>query len=177
MLAAARPAVLLSSDLSRARDTAAAITAAGSGPPRLDPRLRELHLGRWQGLTLEQARERFPAEHDAWAAGQDVPRGGGETYRAAAERARAAVEDGLRDVPASGLLLAVTHGGTARALLGALLEADPEQWWRFAPLGNVRCSVLVEHARGWRLEQHNSAPDGLGGAVPATPVPAAGPVR
>jgi hypothetical protein len=47
-----------------------------------------------------------------------------------------------------------------------LLEVDPAQWGRFAPLGNTCWSVLVEATWGWRLERHNA---GLGPLVgPAT---------
>ena len=226
-LAALRPAVLVTSDLVRARDTAQAVldeigtdrpgldragldqaaldrpaldraaldrAALGRAGPdqggldgagldeggralRLDPRLRELHLGTWQGLTSDEARERFPEEHEAWRTGRDLPRGGGETYRQAGDRAAAAVQDVLADVPAGGVLLAVTHGGTARALLGLLLDLDPDQWWRLAPLGNVRCSVLVEHPRGWRLDRHNSGAEGLVPSDLPSASAATGPVR
>lgn len=132
----------------------------------LDPRLRELHLGAWQGLTSEQARERFPDEHAAWRAGADIPRGGGETYGQAGERAAAAVACHMDAVPAGGTLVAVTHGGTARAALGVLLGLPAAAWPRLAPLGNTCWSVLVEGDVGWRLERHNT---GVGPLVgPAT---------
>ena len=161
LLAAGRPALVLSSDLARARDTAAPLVAAAGLVLQTDPRLRELHLGAWQGLTTEQARECFPDEHAAWRDGRDVPRGGGETYRQAGERAAQCVREALPQVPAGGVLVAVTHGGTARAATGYLLEADPTAWWQFAPLGNCCWSVLVEHPRGWRLERHGVGPDAL----------------
>jgi broad specificity phosphatase PhoE len=144
--------VLLTSDLSRARDTAQAVGDALGMPLLSDPRLRELHLGHWQGLTSDQARERFPDEHRAWRAGQDRPRGGGETYHEAGQRAAACLRE---HAPREGTLLAVTHGGTARAALGVLLELPPETWGRLAPLGNACWSVLVEGEIGWRLERHN----------------------
>ena len=130
--------------------------------PVLDPRLRELDLGSWQGLTSTEARERFPEEHADWRAGRDQPRGGGETYRDAGDRAAASVADQLASVPPGGTLVAVTHGGTARAALGVLLELPPETWGRLAPLGNTCWSVLVEGDIGWRLERHNT---GLGPLV------------
>ena len=83
--------VLLTSDLSRAVDTARPVARALGLEPVVDVRLRELHLGGWQGLTSEQARERFPQEHADWRAGRDVPRGGGETYEQAGARAAARV--------------------------------------------------------------------------------------
>jgi broad specificity phosphatase PhoE len=160
VLAELRPAALLTSDLVRARDTAQAVADALDLPVHSDPRLRELHLGAWQGLTSDEARERFPDEHRAWRAGEDRPRGGGETYAQAGERAAACLRE---HVPAEGTLLAVTHGGTARATLGVLLELPPSTWGRLAPLGNACWSVLVEGEIGWRLERHNVSAGAMSG--------------
>ncbi len=175
LLAAALPAVVLSSDLARARATAEPLAAAAGVDVRLDPRLRELDLGRWQGLTREQVGERFPDEHARWQAGEDVPRGGGETYRDGGLRAAACVTTALTRVPPGGSLVAVTHGGTARGLMCVLLDVDPARWWRFAALGNTCWSVLVEHREGWRLERHGVGPEAL--ADPATWAPHGEPVR
>jgi broad specificity phosphatase PhoE len=164
VLAAASPSMVVTSDLVRARDTAQALSDEAGLVPVLDPRLRELHLGAWQGLTSEEARQLFPQEHAAWRGGQDLPRGGGETYAQAGERAAACLAENLSAVPAGGTLVAVTHGGTARAALGALLGLPPEVWPRLAPLGNTCWSVLVEGDVGWRLERHNT---GLGPLVGA----------
>src|SRR5437764_15194656 len=46
-----RPDAIVTSDLSRAMDTAAAVAAEAGVEPVTDPRLRELFLGSWQGLT------------------------------------------------------------------------------------------------------------------------------
>jgi probable phosphoglycerate mutase len=179
VLAAAAPALVLSSDLARAADTAAPLARAAGLDLLLDARLLELDLGAWQGLTSEQARERFPQQWTDWRAGRDTPRGGGETYAQAGARAAACVREGLARTPAGGTLVAVTHGGTARAALGVLLELHPGSWGRLAPLGNACWSTLVEASWGWRLERHGAGlepavgtPPGLGDevlAAPATP--------
>ncbi len=152
--------MLLTSDLQRAAVTAAAIERRTGLVATPDARLRELHLGRWQGLTSVQAERAFPDEHAAWRRGEDVARGGGETYRQAGERAVACVNDRLPAVPYGGTLLAVTHGGTARAALGLLLDLPADTWWRLVPLDNACWSVLVEAERGWRLEQHGARAPG-----------------
>ncbi len=156
VLADASPVVLVSSDLARAQATAEPVAVAAGVPVVLDERLRELHLGTWQGLSGDQARDVHPAEHAAWRAGQDVRRGGGETYAEAGERARACLLEHLPSVPDGGTLLAVTHGGTARATLGLLLELPVATWGRLAPLGNCCWSVVVEADWGWRLERHGA---------------------
>jgi len=161
LLAAARPAVVLSSDLARARDTAAPLADAAGVVLRVDVRLRELDLGAWQGLTVEQARERFPDQHAAWRAGVDVPRGGGETYQQAGQRAVACLAEALTGLGPAGVLVAVTHGGTARGALCVLLGVQAPQWWRFAALGNTCWSVLAEHPQGWRLERHGVGPEAV----------------
>lgn len=162
MFAPMPPALLLTSDLARAASTADAVAASCGVAVVRDARLRELDLGRWQGLTSDEARRRFPDEWSAWRSGRDVARGGGETYAEAGRRAAAAVLAGLAGVSPGGYLLAVTHGGTARAALGTLLELDAASWGRLAPLGNACWSTLVEADWGWRLERHGA---GLGPPV------------
>ena len=87
-----------------------------------------------------------------------MPRGGGESYRQAGARAAVAVGEALAPLEPGQLLVAVTHGGTARGLMAVLLDQDPDRWWRYGPLGNCCWSVLVEHSLGWRIERHNTGP-------------------
>ena len=165
VLAGMRPAVIVTSDQVRARDTALAL-ADGLGMPVLeDPRLREINLGTWQGLTRKEAREQFPDEYAAWQTGEDVRRGGGENYSEVGRRAAEALKDAVGGVPDGGVVVAVAHGGTIRAAIGTVLDLDVLDWWRLAPLGNTRWSVLFENRRGWQLEEHNAgtAPEEAGG--------------
>jgi broad specificity phosphatase PhoE len=144
---------ILASDLARAQDTAAAIGAATGLSWTSDRRLRETYLGNWQGLTREQARMAFPEEFQAWWAGHDVARGGGETEQAVGRRAAAAVRECLAD--ARPPVLVVTHAGTARGLIGTLLDLPVEHWRRLAPLGNGAWSRLGRDHLGWQLLVHN----------------------
>ena len=162
VLAQAAPVAVLTSDLSRALETARPLAVASGVDLTPDRRLRELDLGTWQGLTAAQAQERYPGEYAAWRAGADVSRGGGETYRDAGERAAACLREALSAVPAGETLVAVTHGGTARAALGVLLELPDVTWGRLVALDNACWSVLVESSRGWRLERHGAGVDPAG---------------
>ncbi len=156
LLATMRPDVLISSDLQRAVATAAPLAQRCGLTAEADERLREIWLGEWQGLTTAEAKERFPDEHESWMQGRDIRRGGGETYAEAGARAVAAVRERLDAVPTDGTLVAVTHGGTARAALGTLLELPADSWWRLAPVGNAQWSIAVAGKRGWRLAEHNA---------------------
>ena len=124
-------------------------------PLVIDARLRETHYGSWQGMSGEELAAQFPEDFAAWRQGRRRPPGG----EVPAEVAARAVAVTMEHLPASGALLLVTHGGTARALVGTLTELEPSSWWRLAPLGNTCWSTLVEAERGWRLERHNT---GLG---------------
>ena len=151
-----RPDALVTSDLERALDTAQAVATESGREMEVDVRLREIHLGDWQGLTRPEAKQLFPDEYARWQAGEDARRGGGETYAEVGARAAQCVEERLDKLEPGALLLAVTHGGTARATIGTLLGMEPDSWWRLAPLANCRWSLLADLGRGWRLEEHNA---------------------
>jgi len=153
LLAAEQPDLIVSSDLSRARDTAAALAELTGLPVRVDPRLRESNLGRWEGLTFDEVVARFPAEAARWRSGELDRRGGGEDQLEVAERAYAATLD------ADGAtVVLVTHGGTARLLTGRLLGLPSAHWHALSVLGNCHWSELRAQRHGWRLDRHNVGP-------------------
>jgi broad specificity phosphatase PhoE len=61
-----RPAEIICSDLLRAQQSAAPLAAALHIPIRLEPRLRELHMGSFTGLQWDQIQAQFPAQMAAW---------------------------------------------------------------------------------------------------------------
>ncbi len=95
LLAGFSPSAIVSSDLVRARETAQALADVTGLPVATDPRLREIDVGVWQGLTFEEVAERFPVEAADWRDGGDGRRGGGESLVEVGERAVAAVDDAL----------------------------------------------------------------------------------
>jgi probable phosphoglycerate mutase len=151
-----QPDGLVSSDLSRAMDTAAVVSAECGLVVEVDARLREINLGDWQGLTRTEARSRFAEEYARWQTGEDARRGGGETYAEVGARCVASINDWLDRLGGGSTLVAVTHGSAARATIGTLLGMHPDTWWRLAPLSNCRWSLLADIGRGWRLEEHNA---------------------
>jgi probable phosphoglycerate mutase len=162
-LAAQAPSVIVSSDSSRAFDTAALLAAACGLEVTVDKGLREVDLGEWSGLTRAQVEARFPEQYADWLAGRDARPGGGETYAEAGARAAAAVLGYLAGELA-GPVVAVTHGGTGRSMVMDLLGLPPEPRSRFAPLGNARWAELRRIGDGWSLLSYNVGPDGLDSA-------------
>jgi len=160
VLARLKPSLIVSSDLSRARATAQQLADLTEVAVHDDPDLRETFAGEWEGLTRPELEERFGSELAQWAAGADVRPGGGETRVEVAARVVAAVERGLARVGEGETLVVATHGGSARAGIGALLELPPEHWAALGVLTNCAWSVLQENTTGfgpgWRLQEYNA---------------------
>jgi glucosyl-3-phosphoglycerate phosphatase len=152
------PVALVTSDATRARQTAAPLASRCQLSPVLDPRLREADLGGWEGLTRVQVAERFPQEYASWRQGVDVRRGGGETDVEVAKRAEAALADALIALQPGQTLVAVTHGGTARVAIGRRLGLDSSSWRCLGTLGHGRWAMLKEMSFGWQLAEHNVRP-------------------
>lgn len=107
---------LFVSDLSRAKETAEPIATALDVPLLVDPRLRELDVGRWSGLTRAEIvasdRDRLLAFESGDLA---VRPGGGESRLELAERARAFAREVASRYPNEAQIV-VTHLGIIRAL-------------------------------------------------------------
>jgi glucosyl-3-phosphoglycerate phosphatase len=145
-------AVVVSSDLVRAADTALSLTGLLGVDLRIDGRLREHGLGCWEGLTRDEVAERYPEQFADWLAGRPVHGRGGEENAAVVARALAA----LADLPPVDVAVVVTHGGTAGRLIEALLGLGPEHRRVFGPLSNCGWSEVVRQGDRWRLMRHNS---------------------
>ena len=66
MLAKRQPLLIVSSDLRRALDTATALGERAGLPVAVDTRLRETHLGDWQGMTHLEVDASAPGARLAW---------------------------------------------------------------------------------------------------------------
>jgi broad specificity phosphatase PhoE len=154
-LASRRVDLWLASNLRRSW-AAAGIVSRGA-PVRIDPDLREVHFGQWEGLTREEIQARDPILFEDWKAGAE-----GFEYPGGESRAafRARVGRALERILASGAANAagVLHKGViremARQLTGSALPADQP------PLGAV--VVLTRVAGGpWLVGERSSDPPGL----------------
>lgn len=159
-LAQLPPTAIVASDLSRAQDTAAALSGLTGLPVGTDERLRETDAGSWQGLGREELVAAHGEELAAWAAGSDLRPGGGERRSEVAARMVAAIDDALLTLGDGGTLVVVTHGGAARAAVGSLLDLRVAHWAILGVLTNCAWTVLSEQPAGsgmrWRLEEYNA---------------------
>jgi glucosyl-3-phosphoglycerate phosphatase len=156
LLAGFAPSAIVSSDLVRARDTAQALSDVTGLPVATDPRLREIDVGMWQGLTFDEVSERFPVEAAAWRDGGDGRRGGGESLVEVGARGVAAVDEALLDLASDGTLVVVTHGAAGRAIVASMIGLPTPSWRALGSLANCCWSLMGESESGWRLFDHNA---------------------
>lgn len=149
LLVGLAPARIVSSDLRRAQDTAAQLGARTGLPVRVDRRLREANLGRWEGRSRADIAGRFPDEYARWGRGEDIARGGGERPSEVAARALASLTDHIDDLPAEATLVAASHAGTILAIAGSLLGLTVPQWREQPPVVNAAFLRFQTTSTGW----------------------------
>ncbi|GIJ35482.1 histidine phosphatase family protein [Micromonospora sediminimaris] len=168
LLAALRPDALVASDLSRAADTAAALSALTGLPVRSDARLRERHFGSWQGLLLTEVAERFPGEYARWRAGDPDPGADIEPLDELGKRIGTALQEAA-DQLSGGTVVVATHGGAARQGCGHLLGWEHAVLRAVGSLRNCHWTELRHDVeRGWHLRAHNVGPMQAGTAATGT---------
>jgi glucosyl-3-phosphoglycerate phosphatase len=153
---------IISSDLERAIMTARELSTLNGVAIAADPRLRETFASSWEGLTHDEIRGTDGERFSAWRVDHTIrPGGGGETRSEVAQRVVAAIEEFVQLQPDGGTLVAVTHGGAARAAVGLLTALPASTWGRFHVLDNCGWAVL-SRAEGhrWQLRAYNRAVDG-----------------
>lgn len=146
-----RPSVLYSSDLLRARQTAERLAAALDLPVQLAPELRERRYGVFEGLTYDEARQRFPEDYAAFERRRPnyaFPQGG-ESLGALFVRVTGRIE-AMRAAHPGQTVVVVTHGGVLdvinRFVRGNALETP-----RDFLIPNTGLNWIVAAADGWRI--------------------------
>lgn len=151
------PARIVCSPLSRARESAAILTAACAFAPvvEVDDRLREISFGACEGLTAEEISARFPEFWARHRQGLVDAFPGGESRRAFRERVAAAARELALGADEQDVLI-VAHRGTVRASLLALLPGVVDGPRLSVQLGSVS---VARRTTAWELELLDFVPD------------------
>ncbi len=147
-LARLAPTEIWSSDLVRASATAGYLARLTGLSVQLDKDLRERHGGEWEGLTLDEIRERYPDDLAAW----EPP--GGETLQVVADRSAAALGRIAEDAGPGSLVVVTGHGASLTWGMSRLLGLDDRVT---GGMGNCCWSLLSRRNDGsrWRLLEFN----------------------
>ncbi|OBG77520.1 histidine phosphatase [Mycobacterium sp. E3298] len=168
-----QPLLIVSSDLHRAYDTAIRLGERTGLPIRVDKRLRETHLGDWQGLTHTEVDAQAPGARLAWREDATWAPHGGESRVDVAARSVPLVSELVSGEPdwgdpqqAERPVVLVAHGGLIAALSAALLKLPVANWPVLGGMGNASWVQLSGHsdeqdagfdAIRWRLDVWNAS--------------------
>ncbi len=159
-LASLKPARIVSSDLSRAAETARALGALTGVEVELDEQLRELAFGVREGLTWRESWERYPDQMQAWSEGDETQIEGAETHAQAGARLSAALHGLLEEMPYGETLVVVAHGAVLRTGVLTFLDVPESSWRQIGGLSNCHWAVLEESRyedwSQWRLSEWNT---------------------
>lgn len=149
-LATLRPDAIISSDLARAHQTAAALGSLTGLPVIPDKELRERHGGDWEGLNDEEIRTRYPAERASW----NPPNG--EPTVVVADRVAGALTRIAHNLDRGQLAVVVSHGAALRLGMERILGLPALGMGVLGPLANCSWSVLSLVDSHWRLLEYNA---------------------
>jgi broad specificity phosphatase PhoE len=140
---------------------------------RVDRRLRETHLGDWQGLTHAQIDAEAPGARLAWREDATWAPHAGESRVDVAARSVPVVAELLSGEPEWGgagepgrPVVLVAHGGLIAALSAALLKLPVANWPILGGMGNASWVQLSGHSEDdgvdfdsirWRLDVWNAS--------------------
>lgn len=130
---------ILSSDLSRARNTARAVGERIGAEPELHQSWREIDVGDWEGLTRAEVKERFPEQIAALKAGKPIKIGGAESWLELAQRSHRAFEALRAELGPGQRAVVFAHGGVIASLVGLLFGVSRDK----RRLGNVANTAMT----------------------------------
>ena len=171
VLAKRQPLLIVSSDLGRAFDTAVALGERSGLPIEVDTRLRETHLGDWQGMTHLEVDAAAPGARLEWRNDATWAPHGGESRVDVAARGMPLIAELVADQTEWGTdeperpVVLVTHGGLIAALTAALLKLPVANWPALGGMGNASWVQLSGHSTAdaeaddirWRLDVWNAS--------------------
>ncbi len=172
-----QPLRIVSSDLRRAYLTAVMLGERTGLPVQVDQRLRETHLGDWQGLTHNEVDAEAPGARLAWREDATWAPHGGESRVDVAARSVPLVAELVSGEPDWGdaaepdrPVVLVAHGGLIAALSAAVLKLPVANWPILGGMGNCSWVQLSGHlddlgdsesdtldAIRWRLDVWNAS--------------------
>jgi probable phosphoglycerate mutase len=159
LVAAFEPVSIFSSDLLRTYQTAEPLAALTGLEIQTDKRLREIHVGSWEGLLGDEIRARDPELAEQVWRGEDVRRSPtGESPQEVADRVAEALTEIAETADDGSTIAVVTHGLAGRVGACRFVGLPFQHWRLFGGLANCAWISLDRHRSGayWRIETYNA---------------------
>ena len=160
VVAALKPDVLVSSNMLRARRTAAALARACHLPVRIEPQLHERKVGAMQGTPIQGHLGVWPDTLARWVAGETwyAPEGM-ESFDQIRDRVLP-VWGRVTSENLGKTVVIVAHGIVIRVILVSVLEGyNPAGWPRLGRIANASVTEVVGSGRTWRAGRIGHVPD------------------
>ena len=146
---------IFSSPRGRALKLATAISEELDINCQVDENIGEMDFGIFEGLTMEEAIEKYPVDYNNFQEHFDTTRiPEGESYNDFIDRIDNFLDHiaYLNNEVHLDEIIVVSHGGVIRELLERLLDIDPGESWKFL-IGNGSIIKLVLREDGYRLRE------------------------
>jgi len=124
-VAALNPEVIIASPLRRTTQTAEAIARATSLPIVFEDAWIECSFGIWDGLSIDEVKEKYPADYQAWISSTGFAPPEGESYDNVAVRVDAALNQIAAEYPGQRVAV-VTHNGTIKSAAKVVIGGPAE---------------------------------------------------
>ena len=146
---------VVSSPMLRCRGFAERFAARQGLPVTLEPDLREVGFGEWEGRTRVELQRDRPEEYRAFYADPVHARpAGAEPLAAFRRRVEAGFDVALQPLQAERVLV-VVHAGVIRALVGRVMGVPDERLFQLECEYASRTRLHRHPTRGWRLIHAN----------------------
>ncbi|MET0692730.1 MAG: histidine phosphatase family protein [Propionibacteriaceae bacterium] len=157
-LARLHPSRIIASDLSRAQQTAAPLAELTGLTVSTDARLREIHVGTWEGLTADEVAAADPDRAHRYFQGEDIRRSAtGETVAEVSARVSEVLTEVAAEADDGTTAVVVMHGLAARVGVCRFVGFPQETWRLLGGMHNCGWISLERHRTGdyWRIDEYN----------------------
>ncbi len=142
--------LVVTSAMSRCRETASVIASAVGAPVEQDDDLREVSFGVWEGLTFETVQERWPRELSSWLSDPSLSPPDGESYESLRYRVSRA-QQRLVNRHRGLTVCVVTHSRPVASFVASALDAPLASLYR----------LHVDNASLTQLDYYDDGPQVL----------------
>ncbi|SPT74664.1 histidine phosphatase family protein [Arcanobacterium haemolyticum] len=152
---------IVSSDLDRAVETAAAVSRETGIGVEIDDRLRERGYGEWEGLTSVEIKAEYPEAWARWRAGEEPGVAGIETRDVNGQHVAEAIEEYAKEAESEAgeqTLLFVSHGSALVNGVMVLMGQNPSAWNMLQGMENCHWAEVVSRpgaVPSWRIKSWN----------------------
>ena len=134
---------IYTSDLIRTVETAKPTAETHSAEIIKIPALKEISFGEWEGLPYEDIKAKWPKDVEKFfKKPAEVKISGGESFKEVQSRAWEAFNKIVQECEDESDIFIVSHGGTVRTILCAVLNLDLNEMWKIS-IDNAGISCIL----------------------------------